>query len=74
VEFEAAAEARNLRVVEEAEEDQFENAVRDLSLRYASQIEELQFEVAQLTQDKAVLALERDDARAEAREIADKGV
>lgn len=73
VEFEAAADMRRQQGAEDAEAEIFESAVRDLEERYGSQIEALQVEVAQLTQENAVLALERDQARAEARQIAEKG-
>lgn len=73
VEFEAAADMRRKGAEADAKADALECAVRDLEERYAAQIEALQIEVAQLTQEKGILALERDQARAEAREIAEKG-
>ena len=73
MEFEAAADMRRKGAEADAKADALESAVRDLEERYAAQIEALQIEVAQLTQEKGILALERDQARAEAREIAEKG-
>ena len=70
-EFEAMADQNREFIA--VDENRFEQAVRDLEERYGQQIEQLRIEVAQLKQEKAVLAQERDLAKNEAIEAMEKG-